>query len=385
MRRLLLFAFTVALALSAATLARAASPVLVSPDVPTDETASATTILPWQISEYDAAGPGYTLTFTVPGDPILDAIEKMDTPGDWLFSVEAASDLGASLTTFAEPRDVIRYDDSTGSYLFFFCGDSVLDPVPSTSNVDAIYLEGGDGGNLVVSFDVVTTIGGSTFDPADLVRYGPTGGGTCASWKLAAVPLAFDASAAGTGVPLTGNVIGADSSADLVVLAFDVPTDLGPPGVTTYLPGELVSWDGASYALYESLVGWPISSQVDGVSCPANPGIVPTTILMGKSVTPGDLTITWSASCSEGGTDYGIYQGTIGTWYDHASIDCSDAGGDLTEDITPAAASSYYLVVAHNTREEGSYGVASSLVERPVGFGGGVCAPDQVVTPCPVP
>ena len=111
MRRLLLFAFalTVAFGLSAATLARAASPVLVSPDVPTDETASGTTILPWQISEYDAAGPSYTLTFTVPGDPILDAIEKMDTPRDWLFSVEAASDLGASLTTFAEPRDVIEH------------------------------------------------------------------------------------------------------------------------------------------------------------------------------------------------------------------------------------------------------------------------------------
>jgi len=383
MRRLLLFAFAVALGLSATTtLARAASPVLVSPDVPTDETASATTILPWQVSEYDSTGPGYTLTFTVPGDAILDAIEKMDTPGDWLFSVEAASDLGASLTALAEPRDVLRYDAGTGTYGFFFCGSGVVDPVPSTSNVDAIFLEGGDGGNLIVSFDVATTIGASIFDSADLVRYTPTAGGTCASWALAATALAFDASAAGLGVPPTGNVIGADSGAGVLVLAFDVPTDVGPPAVT-YVPGDLVSWDGAGFALFESLVGWPIGSQVDGISCLANPGMVPTTLTVGKSVTPGDLTIAWSASCSEGGSDYGIYEGTIGTWYGHASIDCADDGGDLTEDVTPAAASSYYLVVPHNTREEGSYGVASSLSERPVG--GAACAPAQVITACPPP
>ena len=39
---------------------------------------------------------------------------------------------------------------------------------------------------------------------------------------------------------------------------------------------------------------------------------------------------------------------------------------DLVEDITPQAASSYYLVVPLGVATEGSYGVASNGAERPV-------------------
>ena len=53
----------------------------------------------------------------------------------------------------------------------------------------------------------------------------------------------------------------------------------------------------------------------------------------------------------------------------------------LTEDITPAAASSYYLVVPRTTNEEGSYGVDSAGTERPVGTA--TCVATQVITPCP--
>jgi hypothetical protein len=138
--------------------------------------------------------------------------------------------------------------------------------------------------------------------------------------------------------------------------------------------------------LYDTLSGWPAGS-LDDFSGLANPGIVPPTITLAKAVAPpGDIVVNWSSSCSEGGEDYGIYQGTIGSWYSHAAIVCSDTAPFLTQQITPAAGSSYYLVVPHNASAEGSYGLSRNFpvpnnTERPVG--GGACATPQVVTPCP--
>ena len=87
---------------------------------------------------------------------------------------------------------------------------------------------------------------------------------------------------------------------------------------------------------------------------------MPATPLVNKTVFPqldtSDVIISWNASCSEGASDYGIYEGTIGLWFSHTMVDCADGGVTLTEQITPAAGSRYYLVVPHNTMTEGSYG-----------------------------
>jgi hypothetical protein len=235
---------------------------------------------------------------------------------------------------------------------------------------------------LIVGFDVPTTIGAFTFDPGDLVRFLPTGAAGCAAWTLAPANPAFDASAAGAGVALSSNVTDSDGKPAAPVLSFDVPTSLGPPGVVTFVPGQLVAWNGAAYSLYEGLTGWPSSSGIHGISGLANPGTVPTTITLGKAVAPaGDVIVNWSASCADGAEDYGIYEGTIGTWYSHTSKDCSDLGSNRTEQITPGAGNRYYLVVARNSQAEGSYGQASSGAERPVGTA--VCVAPQIVTACP--
>jgi hypothetical protein len=299
----------------------------------------------------------------------------MDAVGDWLFSVEAFDTLGGLLPGGANPRDVIRYDASAGGYSVFFCGAPL--GVPPYANLDSVWLEKGDTGDLIVGFDVPTTIGPFTFDPGDLVRFTPTGAGGCAAWALSPANPAFDASAAGSGVLLSSNVT---DSHGPTVLSLDVPTTLGPPGATTYVPGQLVTWSGAAYSVYEALAGWPISSGIHGVSGLANPGTVPTTITLGKAP-GGDIVVNWSPSCADGAQDYGIYEGTIGTWYSHTLEDCDDLGDDRTEQITPAAASSYYLVVPNNFQAEGSYGKATSGAERPVGTA--VCIPTQVVTACP--
>jgi hypothetical protein len=354
----------------------AQSPVYVSPDVPTTEGVSLTTLLPWQITRYDPAGPSYTLVHTVPGSPQLDAIHKMDALGDWIFSVESASDLGGALGAPAAPADVILFDFSAASYSLFFCAGAV--GVPAAANVDALYLEGGDGGDLIVSFDVPTTMAPFTFEPSDTVRFDRTGVG-CAGWTLAALNPVFDASGPGV-VPLSDNLHGAAGQTDLL-LTVDVPSNLVPTiGPVTYIPGDIASWDGANFNLYTNLAGWPVSSQIDGLANLANPGIVPPTILLAKAG-GGMITITWSAGCSDGAEDYAIYQGTQGTWYDHTALICTDAGIALTETFLPAAASSYYLVVPHNGDIEGSYGQRSTLVERPVGII--QCQTPQVITPCP--
>lgn len=85
---------------------------------------------------------------------------------------------------------------------------------------------------------------------------------------------------------------------------------------------------------------------------------------LGKS--GGDITMSWTASCVPTDTDYEVYEGTIGTWTSHAPKTCS-TGGSTTATITPAAGSTYYLIVPTDTANEGSYGYTGAWAERPLG------------------
>ena len=329
----------------------------VSPDVPTD--LGGTAYVPSEIVRNDAGA--YASQLVLPGHTAIDALSRMDG-GDWLFSVETPADLGG--TTF-EPRDVVRYDGSV--YSIFFDGSA--EGVPPSSNVDALFqAPPDDTRDLILSFDVPTTIGGNTFEPADLVRF--SGG---------AFSLFFDASATSPPVPSSSNVIGADVRGALTVLSFDVATSLGG---STYPRGALVSWNGVAFATFYNDPSWPASSHADALAFLPSPGSVPVTISVGKSSrTSGDLTVSWAASCSSGAEDYGIYEGVLGSWNSHVSVDCSDDGADLTEEITPAAGSRYYLVVPQNPNDEGSFGTDSDGMERPPGAA--MCIGTQSVNTCP--
>ncbi|UCF66932.1 MAG: type II secretion system protein [Acidobacteriota bacterium] len=335
-----------------------------SPDVATKDSSGMTALdfLAWDIVRDDSGA--YSVAVTLPSGTPIDAVFRMNV-GDWLISFEAPTDLGGA--TY-EPRDVVRFDGLAYSLMF----DGSARGVPITSSVDAVLLVGGDDGDIVLSFDVPTTIGASTYEPADLVRYDSATG----------FSLFFDASVATPPVPITSNVTGADTRHGLTILTFDVPTTLG---ATTYLPGELVSWDSSlpGFASFFSSAGWPLSSRVDGLAFLAAPGAIPPTMTVAMSmITAGDLTISWQASCSVGGEDYGVYEGSIGTWYSHTTIDCADAGGDRTEEITPGTSDHYYLVVPMNPNDEGSYGTDSAAAERPAGSPS-VCRTTQELEPCP--
>ena len=165
----------------------AAQPTIyVAPDVPT--TPDGATYLPWEVVKHDPGGAPYSLELFLTGRPAIDALHKMDAPGNWLFSFDAPTDLGGILASVAEPRDVIRY--GAGPYSVFFDGDCVTPAVPLGSKVDAIHLFGSDTGDLVVSFDVPTTLGAMTFLPNQLIRYQRTGGPPC-GWTLAGLEADF--------------------------------------------------------------------------------------------------------------------------------------------------------------------------------------------------
>lgn len=79
---------------------------------------------------------------------------------------------------------------------------------------------------------------------------------------------------------------------------------------------------------------------------------------------PANLDLDWSASCSPTATDYSVHEGTIGSWYSHAAIQCGTFGATQSV-ITPGAGSRYYLVVPLDPGQEGSYGKDSAGNERP--------------------
>jgi hypothetical protein len=314
-----------------------------SPDVPTS--LGGTTYLPSDVVRNDAGS--YSLTLSLPTHATVDSLHPMCS-GNWLISVEVPTSLDGN--TY-DPRDVIEFNPGAGTYALFF--DGAAAGIPAGSNVDAAYLNGGDSADLILSFDVPTNIGGDVYMPADLVRYS----GGAFSWF-------FDSTTTTPAVPISTDVTGADLRAALTVVSFDVPTNLDG---SVYVPGELVSWDGTAFASYYLDSTWPISSRLAAFAFPADPGRVPLqTLRLRKSVTPGNIALSWSASTSAGAEDYGVYEGRIGTWYSHASLTCS-TGGALSADVTPGTGNRYYLVVPNNLNDEGSYGRRSSGVERPQG------------------
>jgi len=123
--------------------------------------------------------------------------------------------------------------------------------------------------------------------------------------------------------------------------------------------------------------GITMTVDLDGSSM--SPGVVPPTLRL-ERLDASTVRFYWEASPCGPAEDYGIYAGTLGVWDSHRRVDCSDAGGDLQEDLEPRAGNRYYLVVPHGGGYVGSFGTDSNGNERPVG--GAACAPSQMLG-CP--
>lgn len=95
----------------------------------------------------------------------------------------------------------------------------------------------------------------------------------------------------------------------------------------------------------------------------------------------GAIDLAWSASCKADGTDYAVYEGSIGSWYSHDSAALCSTGGARAATLTPMAGSRYYLVVPKNYASEGGYGTASS--GAPIPRGANPCVTSTSPSPCP--
>ena len=106
------------------------------------------------------------------------------------------------------------------------------------------------------------------------------------------------------------------------------------------------------------------------------PGSIMNNLMISKS--GNDLVLQWTAPASPCVTsDYGIYRGILPwTGYNHASITCNTGG---TNYITPVDNGSYYfLSVAQNESNEGSYGMDYSGNQRPAASS--PCLPQSIGT-----
>ena len=100
-------------------------------------------------------------------------------------------------------------------------------------------------------------------------------------------------------------------------------------------------------------------------SAPDGDGVPGTPLTVAREP-DGDVTLIWGASCTATDTDYVIYAGTIGDFASHSRVVCG-TGGATTKTLTPAAGSTYYLVVPRNGSNEGSRGTDGTGAERPEG------------------
>ncbi len=312
---------------------------------------------PWDIVRTDP--DQYSLSWILPPGTPIGAIHKRDGAG-WLLSLGAPAPLCGSMQ---DPRDVFLYDGANCLTVL----DGSAAGIPWGSSVDAVSTRGGDYGELVVSFDVPTTVSGITFQPADLAR-----------WNGSGFTYFIDFTSTLPPVPRSSNVTGADMRGAEVIITFDVPTTLG---AITYQPGELVSWDGMKFTSYWSDTAWPAGARIDGLAFLADPGVVGATLNMRKISGTDNLSISWNPSCSSGAEDYAIYEGRLGNWYEHEALDCHDNAPGFAEEIIPNTGNHYYLVVPLNPNDEGSYGRDSDDLPRPVGDY--PCVDTRVLTACP--
>jgi hypothetical protein len=112
----------------------------------------------------------------------------------------------------------------------------------------------------------------------------------------------------------------------------------------------------------------------------SEPGTVPTLRVDKHAATPGDLDLSWGASCSASGPDYAIHEGQLGAWFSHAPLRCS-SGLALSQTITPSGGDRYYLIAPISVGYTGSLGVDSAGIERPDGSPS--CTDDRALAPCP--
>ncbi|MBN2381392.1 hypothetical protein JXQ70_00780 [bacterium] len=294
----------------------------------------------------------------------------LDHSGDFVFSTDAPF-LEPSSGSYYEPRDVVLFNQATGSFSAYLLGASI--GLPADANIDALLFDGS--GNLIASFDEPLTITGTPILPTDLVIINT---GLLMPYILGST----------LGLGASDNIIGADLDfAGNLLLCFDAPVSLA--GVFA-LPGDIFLFSAGVFSLYFRDTSFPSGNAMTDFALDfVSPGRTPngndvtgTVLTITKSMTTlGNMDLSWGVSCLSTYTTYSVHEGTLGTgFYNHTNINC-DTGGATSLSMTIPSTDRYYLIVPLNTQFEGSYGIDSSGTQRPVSTV--PCRIYQYVTPCP--
>jgi len=133
---------------------------------------------------------------------------------------------------------------------------------------------------------------------------------------------------------------------------------------------------------WRTCAGCTCTTTNEGKTCLANglqPGRAGSLMIGKNAAVPGDLDLTWGASCAGPGRDFAVQQGVLGTWYSHEPLRCTTAG-TLAATVTPWAGDRYFLIAPESGDFTGSLGTASNGAERPDLES---CTLDRALAPCP--
>jgi hypothetical protein len=103
-------------------------------------------------------------------------------------------------------------------------------------------------------------------------------------------------------------------------------------------------------------------------------------LLVGKGA-GNEIDLVWGDSCLAGDTEYGVYEGALGSYASHLPVTCM-TGGATNHSFVPSGGHRFYVVVPSNGSFEGSYGLSSAGAERAASAA--ACEPQSLGAPvCP--
>ena len=179
----------------------------------------------------------------------------------------------------------------------------------------------------------------------------------------------------GGAVTFTAPASGASLSVTPIVAA----TDAGGSASSGTLTANLTA---GSYSVTAGGAGFTVTDTFGLTNLDASPGETSAALTISKdSVQPNLLDLGWGATCAASGVDYAVYEGTLGSFYDHGSVACSTGGSTSLDDLTPGGGSHYYLIVPLSASSEGTYGRDSTGTEIPQA--GSPCLGAQLSGSCP--
>ena len=210
----------------------------------------------------------------------------------------------------------------------------------------------------VIALTAPATIGAGSYLPGDLIQVN----GTTLSlyWR-----------STNYGVPAGARIAGAEVMAtNELLVQFDIPVTVAS---TTFAPGEILQFSGGFFSTpFFDDASFPAGSAMTDFALPGSPGSAPdgkvasVPLTMSKLNLSGtSVSMSWGSTCSPEGTGYGLYEGTIGSWYSHTAMACLGSTNSAT--FSPSSGNRYYLVAPNNGDYEGSYGTDSSGNQIPQG------------------